>query len=81
MPPSPAGLAPMKGIPMVAQAVLHREILHVHALLELILGMLRSRLAITSTPISKAPFSPNLTLVWSLAEKDASPRGGVCVCV
>ena len=47
MPPSPAGLAPMEGIPipMVAQAVLRREVLHVRELLELILGMLRSRLA------------------------------------
>ena len=46
--PFPAGLAPTEGIPMVAQAVLHREILHVHASLELILGILRTRLALPS---------------------------------
>ena len=33
---SPAGLAPTEGIPMAAQAVLHREILHAHASLNLI---------------------------------------------
>ena len=44
MPPSPAGLAQTEGISMVAQAVLHREILHVHALLDLTLGILCSRL-------------------------------------
>ena len=27
----PCGLAPTPGIPLVAQAVLHRELLHVHA--------------------------------------------------
>ena len=32
----------MEGIPMVAQAMLHREILHVHASLNLILHVLRS---------------------------------------
>ena len=31
--PFPAGLAPTEGIPTVAQAVLHEEILHVHATL------------------------------------------------
>ena len=39
---SPAGLVPMEGIPMAAQAVLHREILHVHASLNLILTHLPS---------------------------------------
>ena len=45
---SPTGLAPMKGIPMVAQAVLHREILQVHASLNLILHVLRTPLAIVA---------------------------------
>ena len=39
---SPAGLAPMEGIPMAAQAVLHRETLHAHASLNLILTHLPS---------------------------------------
>ena len=50
MSPSPAGLAPTAGIPVVAQAALHREILHVHASLDLILTILRTRLAILSPP-------------------------------
>ena len=39
---SPAGLARMEGIPVVAQAVLHREILQVHAFLNLTLHVLRT---------------------------------------
>ena len=62
MPPSPAGLVPLEGIPMVAQAVLHRGILHVHALLELISGMLRSRLAITSAPFLEQVTNPHSRL-------------------
>ena len=49
MPTFAAGLAPMEGIPMVAQAMLHREILHVHASLNLILHVLRSPFAILDT--------------------------------
>ena len=40
----------MEGIPVVAQAVLHRKIHHVHAFLDLILTILRARLAILSPP-------------------------------
>ena len=44
---------------MVAQAVLHREILHVHGSLELILRILPSRLAIASTPFLDRVTSPH----------------------
>ena len=57
---SPAGLAPMEGISMVAQAVLHREILHVHASLDLILTILRTRLAILSPPFLERVTCPHL---------------------
>ena len=60
MSPSPAGLAPMEGIPMVAQAVLHREILHVHAFLDLTLTLLRTCLAILSPPFMERITSPHL---------------------
>ena len=66
MSPSPTGLAPMEGIPMVAQAVLHREILHVHASLDLILTILRTRLAILSRPLLGASdlSPPSSTTSW-----------------
>ena len=60
MSPSPAGLAPMEGIPMMAQAILHREILHVHALLDLTLTLLRTRLAILPPPFVERVTSPHL---------------------
>ena len=58
--PSPAGLAPMEGIPMRAQAILHREILHVHALLDLTTTLLRTRLAILSPTFLACVTSPHL---------------------
>ena len=60
MSPSPAGLAPMEGIPMTAQAVLHREILHVHAFLDHAPTLLRTRLAIFSLPFMERITSPHL---------------------
>ena len=60
MSPSPAGLAPMEGIPMRAQAILHREILHVHALLDLTTSLLRTRLAILSPSFLGCVTSPHL---------------------
>ena len=60
MSPSPAGLAPMEGIPMRAQAILHREILHVHALLDLTTTLLRTRLAILSPTFLACVTSPHL---------------------
>ena len=60
MSPSPGGLAPMEGIPMMAQAILHREILHVHALLDLTLTLLRTRLAVLSSPFMERVTSPHL---------------------
>lgn len=59
MPPSPAGLAP-EGIPRPAQAALHRELLHVHGLLDLTLAMLRYRFAITSPPFLDQVSSPHI---------------------
>ena len=50
----------MEGIPMMAQAILHREILHVHALLDLTLTLLRTRLAILSPPFVERVTSPHL---------------------
>ena len=51
----------MEGIPMVAQAVLHREILHVHAFLDHTLTLLRTRLAIIlSLPFMERVTSPHL---------------------
>ena len=47
----PCGLAPTEGIPMVAQAVLHRELLHVHVSLAHIHSLLHQPLAICSTPL------------------------------
>ena len=50
----------MEGIPMVAQAVLHREIHHAHATLDLILTILRTRLAILSPPFLERVTCPHL---------------------
>ena len=58
--PSPAGLAPVEGIPMRAQAILHREILRVHALLDLTTFLLRTRLAILSPSFLDCVTSPHL---------------------
>ena len=58
--PSPAGLAPTEGVPMVAQAVLHREILHVQAFLDHTLTLLRTHLAILSPPFMERITSPRL---------------------
>ena len=60
MNPSPAGLAPVEGIPMRAQAILHREILHVHGLLTLTTLLLRTRLAILSPTFLDCITSPHL---------------------
>ena len=46
MSPSPAGLSPVEGILRIAQAILHRELLHVHGILEMTLALLRFRFAI-----------------------------------
>ena len=56
----PAGLAPVEGIPMRAQAILHREILRVHALLTLTTLLLRTRLAILSPTFLDYITSPHL---------------------
>ena len=40
-PSPPAGLAPIEGLPIAAQAVLHRELCHIHSSLQLILTILR----------------------------------------
>ena len=58
--PSPAGLAPVEGIPMRGQAILHREIFHVHALLDLTTSLLRTRLAILSPLFLVGVTSPHL---------------------
>ena len=60
MNPSPAGLAPVEGIPMRAQAILHREILHVHGLLTLTISLLRTRFAIRSPSFLDYITSPHL---------------------
>ena len=60
MNPSPAGLAPVEGIPMRAQAILHREILHVHGLLTLTISLFRTRFAIRSPSFLDYITSPHL---------------------
>ena len=62
MNPSPAGLAPVEGIPMRAQAILHREILHVHGLLTLTTLLLRTRFAILSPTFLDYITSPHLQM-------------------
>ena len=49
MQPAPAGLSPVEGIPRIAQAIFHRELLHVHGILEMTLALLRFRFAIASS--------------------------------
>ena len=44
---------------MVAQAILHREILHAHASLDLVLGILRTHLAILSPKILERVTGPS----------------------
>ena len=58
--PSPAGLAPVDGVPMRAHAILHREILHVHGLLTLTISLLRTRFAIRSPSFLDYVTSPHL---------------------
>lgn len=60
MPPFPAGLAPAEGIPMVAQAVLHRELLHIHSSLALVQKILRQPVAILSPPFIDRVTCPQL---------------------
>ena len=57
MPQSSCGLAPTAGISLVAQAVLHRELFHVHASLALVQ---RQPLAIRSTPLLDRVTCPHL---------------------
>ena len=56
----PCGLAPTEGIPMVAQAVLHRELLHVHASLAHIHTLLQQPLALRSPPLLDRVTHPHL---------------------
>ena len=58
--PDTEQLAPTEGTPTVAQAVLHREILHVHAFLDHTLTLLRTHLAILSPPFMDRITSPHL---------------------
>ena len=56
----PCGLAPTPGISLVAQAVLHRELLHVHASLAHIHTILHQPLALRSTPLLDRVTHPHL---------------------
>ena len=60
--PPPCGLTPTPGIPMVAQAqaVLHRELLHVHASLAHINTILQQPLALRSPPLLDRVTHPHL---------------------
>ena len=60
MPQSPCGWAPTEGVSLVAQAVLHRELFHVHASLALVQTLLRQPLAIRSTPFLARVTCPQL---------------------
>ena len=60
MDPSPAGLAPVEGITMRAQTILHREILHIHGLLIHTISLLRTRFAILSPSFLDYITSPHL---------------------
>ena len=62
---SPAGLAPNKGIPMAAQAVLHREILHAHATLNLVLHVLCAPLAIAHPSFHGSCHTPSSSATTS----------------
>ena len=59
-PSPPCGLAPTPGIPLVAQAVLHRELLCVHASLAHIDTILHQPLALRSTPLLDRVTHPHL---------------------
>ena len=49
---APTGLAPIVGLPAIAQEVLHRELLHIHSSLHLILLILRGPLdSVTSSVV------------------------------
>ena len=56
----PCGLAPTPGIPLVAQAVQHRELLHVHASLAHIHTILPQPLALRSPPLLDRVTHPHL---------------------
>ena len=71
---SPAGLAPVEGIPMRAQAILHREILHVHGLLTLTTLLLRTRLAILSPTFLDYVTSPRCTSRYKSRCQEPSVR-------
>ena len=58
--PPPCGLTPTEGIPLVAQAVLHRELLHVHASLAHIHTLLQQPLALRSPPLLDRVAHPHL---------------------
>ena len=58
--PPPCGLTPTEGIPMVAQAVLRRELLHVHASLAHIHTLLQHHLALRSPPLLDRVTHPHL---------------------
>ena len=74
MPPPPAGLATTEGIPPLAQAVLHRELLHAHGLLDLTLGMFRFRLAITPLRLLLRFLGPG----FLSSPSNATSRPGLC---
>ena len=59
-PSPPCGLAPTPGISLVAQAVLDRELLHVHASLDHIHTILHQPLALRSTPLLDRVTHPHL---------------------
>ena len=60
--PSPAGLHPVDGITTRAQAILHREILHLHGLLILATSLLRTRFAILQPSFMDYITSPHIQL-------------------
>ena len=59
-PTPPCGLAPISGLPLVAQAALHRELLRVHASLGQIHAILRQPLSLRSTPLLDRVTHPHL---------------------
>ena len=59
-PSPPAGLAPIEGIPIAAQAVLHRELFHTHSSLQLILTILRGPWDTLASPLADAITCPHL---------------------
>ena len=59
-PSPPAGLAPIEGLPIAAQAVLHRELCHIHSSLQLILTILRGPWDTLAPPLADTITCPLL---------------------